>query len=580
MAKKPAPTSVTVTYDLHGLPTAQHKAGLAGLLLQIAHMNGEGKSPKPAAVPTVISQTATQAVIEFTADSVQSLFDDLYAATREVLRVKSKWANAKEAKPPEEIEEEVEEKLPNGTVRTKKVKVKYHFYEQVQPSGHVLRQHIASGPDMWLKLWRDMLWKIPRGNPQSRKPFEERADGKSCNEAARVWADLIKAHLALAKNEFHTDALNGSLWLGAQAANAEGVPFEGRVEQTLLLHFWPLVAQVYIPEVVNPDGEKEKAGFVLAIPEVADLEDFLSQYRLMLSALSDKARGFRPAEAIIDMPAEGALSFLEHLARLAAARQTDIDYNSLAFSVGSVEFLHLDKVGNNTKTLSSGRVAPRPGLLAGYYAIVGKPGHPPTYRDPLFRRALMLALLNGEPWFRPFGRLFADWDVSFFIPTDTPPRNLSRFWVDVRKKLHEVQRNMQSTSGPDGAPDTNDVIATTVSRFVQRYLDLRIQKDKPEWDFGKFRKEKRTPPEAAEARRKLAERLFLELRSRRDQAFVDHFTNTFFSVPQYFGQKPLPRMFELVTTALLTETDTVKTLTLMALSANSWIPAPTKETAQ
>jgi CRISPR-associated protein Cmx8 len=139
---------------------------------------------------------------------------------------------------------------------------------------------------------------------------------------------------------------------------------------------------------------------------------------------------------------------------------------------------------------------------------------------------------------------------------------------------------MQTTPSPDKSPDTNDVIATTVSRFVQRYLDLRIQKDKPEWDFGKFRKEKRTPPEAAEARRKLAERLFLELRSRRDQAFIDYFTNTFFSVPQYFGQKPLPRMFELITTALLTDTDTVKTLTLMALSANSWIPSPTKETAQ
>jgi CRISPR-associated protein Cmx8 len=580
MAKKPTPSSVTVTYDLHALPTAQHKAGLAGLLLQIAHMNGEGKSPRPAAVPKVIAQTATHAVVEFTAEAVQCLFDDLYAATREMVRVKSKWANAKEAKPPEEIEEEVDEKLPDGTARTKKVKVKYYFYEQVQPSGHLLRQYIANGPDLWLKLWRDMLWRIPRGNPQSRKPFEERADGKPCREASSVWADLIKAHSALAKDEFHTSALNGSLWLGAQAVNAEGVPFEGRVEQTLLLHFWPLVAQVYIPEVVTPDGEKKPAGFVLAIPEVADLEDFLSQYRVMLSALSGKSRGYRPAEAIIDMPAEGALSFLEHLGRLAAASQTDIDYSSLAFSVGSVEFLHLDKKNNNTKTLSAGRVAPRPGLLAGYYAIVGKPGHLPAYGNPLFRRGLMLALLNCEPWFRPFGRLFADWDVSFFIPTDTPPRNLSRFWVDVRKKLHEVQRNMQTTPSPDKSPDTNDVIATTVSRFVQRYLDLRIQKDKPEWDFGKFRKEKRTPPEAAEARRKLAERLFLELRSRRDQAFIDYFTNTFFSVPQYFGQKPLPRMFELITTALLTDTDTVKTLTLMALSANSWIPSPTKETAQ
>lgn len=580
MAKQPAPSSVTVQYDLFSLPTAQHKAGLAGLLLQIAHMNGEGKNPKPVAVPKVLEQTATTATVEFTAESVQCLFDDFYAATREVVRVKSKWANATEAKPPEEVEEEIEEKAADGTVKKKKVKVKYFFYEQVQPSGNALRQYITNGPEVWLKLWRDMLWTIPRGNVQSRKPFEERADGKPCGEGVSAWVDLIKTHRALAEHKYHTDKVVGSLWLGAQAVNAEAVPFEGRVEQTLLLHFWPLIVRAYIPEVVTPDGKTDFIGYVLAIPEVADLTDFLVQYPLMLSKLSKQPRGYRPAEAIIDLPAEGALAFLEHLTRLAGEKQTDIDYNSLALSVASVEFQHHDKFGNNVKTLAAGRVAPRPGLLAGYYAIVGKPGQPRPYANALFRRGLMLALLNDLPWFQPFSKLFAEWEVSFFVPTDTPPKNLSWFWVDVRKKLYEVQQAMPTDLTPDDPPDTDDVIATTISRFVQRYLDQRIQKDKPEWDFAKFRLEKKTPPEAAEARRKLAERLFLELRSRRDQAFVDHFTNTFFSVPQYFGQKPLPRMFELVTTKLLTDTDVVKTLTLMALSANSWIPSPKQETAQ
>ena len=32
------PAQVTITYDLFDLPTAQHKAGLAGLLLQIESM--------------------------------------------------------------------------------------------------------------------------------------------------------------------------------------------------------------------------------------------------------------------------------------------------------------------------------------------------------------------------------------------------------------------------------------------------------------------------------------------------------------------------------------------------------------
>ena len=39
--KKPAtqPESITIRYELYELPTAQHKAGLAGLLLQIDSMN-------------------------------------------------------------------------------------------------------------------------------------------------------------------------------------------------------------------------------------------------------------------------------------------------------------------------------------------------------------------------------------------------------------------------------------------------------------------------------------------------------------------------------------------------------------
>ena len=569
-----APTAVTVKYDLFDLPTAQHKAGLAGLLLQIDHMNGPGKSPKPKAIPKVVARTPTTATIEFAAESVQCLFDDVYAATREIVKVKSKWATAKEAKPPEEVEEEIEEKAADGTVKVKKVKVKYFFYEQVQPTGNVLRQYVTNAPEPWLKLWRDMLWNIPRGNPTTRKPFEELAAKKSCGEGAAAWGDLVKHHQALANNAFHTDEVAGSLWLGAQAVNAEGVPFEGRVEQTLLLHFWPLTAQVYAPQILQPDGENEFVGYVLAIPEVADLKDFTAQYPRMLGQLGKDVRGYRPAEAVIDLPAEGALSFLEHLAEVSGEIT---EGKELASSLGSVEFIHLDKRGNNVKTLAAGRVAPRPGLLTAYLGIVGRVGEKPPYANPLFRRGLLLALLNDQPWFQPFGKLFADWDVSFFVPTDAPPAKLSWFWADARKKLQEVIQAMPTDPRPDDPPSEDDILATTIKRFVGRYLDARLMKDGG-FDFDKYRAEKKTPTEAADARRKLAERLFLEFRSRRDQAFVDHFSGTFFAVGQYMGGKPFPRLFERVATALMMRTEDVKTLTLMALSANSWTPSKKKET--
>lgn len=563
----PAPTTVTVRYDLFDLPTAQHKAGLAGLLLQIDHMNGEGKNPKPAAVPKVVELTRTSTAIEFTAESVQCLFDDLYAASREIVRVKSKWASAKEAKPPEEVEEEIEEKAADGTVKRKKVKVKYFFYEQVQPSGNALRQYVTNGPDLWLKLWRDMLWAIPRGNPQSRKPFEERADNKSCGEGANAWANLVKAHRALAENEFHTDEVAGSLWLGAQAVNAEGVPFEGRVEQTLLLHFWPLAAQVYAPQVVQPDGENEFVGYVLAIPEVADLKKFGRQYPRMLGGLGKDARGYRPAEAVIDLPAESALSFLEHLARLSGEKAEGADHGD---SLGSVEYLHLAKFGNNIKTLAAGRVAPRPGMLARYLNIVGKVGEKPPYSNPLFRRGLMLALLNDQPWFQPFGKLFAEWDVSFFVPTDDPPKNMSWFWADARKKLQEVIQAMPTDPKPgDDPPNTDDLLMMLIHRLTRTYLSERA-KQKSGIDPEKFKDGNKIawdklPKDFYDARRAAGESLFLEFRSRREQAFVEHFAQTFFATKQYVSEDHYTEIGR----ALLRRTEDVKTLTLMALSANS-----------
>ncbi len=90
-----------------------------------------------------------------------------------------------------------------------------------------------------------------------------------------------------------------------------------------------------------------------------------------------------------------------------------------------------------------------------------------------------------------------------------------------------------------------------------------------------------TPADGGRTRaRKLAERLFLEFRSRRDQAFIEHFTGTFFRVGQYLGNKPIPKTFEKVAAALMRHTDDMKTLTLMALSANSWIPATKRESCK
>lgn len=551
-AKAKGPVTVTITYDLFDLPTAQHKAGLAGLLLQIEHM--KSRRPKPP-VPRVVDLTPTSGTLEFTAETVQSLMNSLYDAKLVKVKVKSKWANTKPLD-----EEYIEETDENG--KTKKIKV--FVYEVCQPQGHFLRQHFPAMDESkgWLKLWRDMLWAIPRGNPQSRQPFEQRAAQDDCKEGTNVWDDLLRVEKARGNNAFFTDQVAGSLWLGAQAFNAEGVPFEGRAEQSLLLHFWPLASMVYVPQVVTPDGDSEFVGYVLAIPEVANLTEFVARFPPMVAGLGTDIRVFRPTESVIDLPAQGALSYLEHLARLATDKASASEIQS---AIASVEFLHLVKVGNNIKSMAAGRVAPRPHLLERYLDIIGRPGQKPPYANPLFRRGLMVALINDRPWFEPFAELFAEWPHKFFVPTDEPVK-LSWFWADARKKLLEVAM----PNDPSQPFEPNDRLAELVHRLVRTYLAV-LAEDKSGTDPEKHKKEGKTDWDSPEMqrykenRRRIAESLFMEYRSRRDQAFVDHFVARLGAVKQFLNEAD----YLAVTQALMNRSNDVKTLTLLAISANS-----------
>jgi len=494
--------------------------------------------------------------IEFTEASLQSLFDDLYAAETVEVRVKSKWNGAELVRTEENIEE----------VEGKSKTVKQFVYRVTQPTGPFLKQYITSAPEAWLKLWRDMLWTIPRGNPQSREPFEQRASGVTCKEGPNAWSDLLKAYKAAEKNEIRTDAVAGSLWLGAQASNAENIPFKGRVEETLLLHFWPITSMVFVPQQLDRDGKSEFVGYVLAIPEVSDLPRFMNEYRRMLGNLPVEMRGFRPAAAVIDLPAEGALLFLEHLAQLSQAHVADSEIQS---SASSIEFLHQVKVGNNIKSLGSGRIIPRRDLLNRYLEITGAPGRKPPYGNPLFRVGLLQALLNDEPWYRHFGLLFSKWPHAFFVHSDDSSPKLPWFSGDVRNYLHKEIFPMLSLEDSDDPGGNDALLMHLIYRLVRSHLTERARK-KFDIDLEKFKEEDKVqwdkvPKEYKDARQSAGTSLFLEFRSRREQAFVDHFAQTLFSAKQFLTEA----QYAMIGHALLHRTDDVKTLTLMALSANS-----------
>ena len=387
----------------------------------------------------------------------------------------------------------------------------------------------------------------------------------------------MKVDKARAKNEFYTAALSSALFPGAQAVNAEGVPFEGRAEENLLLHFWPLTALLYVPQEVERDGSTSlpPSSYTVAVPDVSSLTEFVAEYPKLLAGLSAAPRGYRPAQAVIDLPAEGGLAFLEDLAVITGLQ---VETGSLRFSIGAVEYLHFVKEGNNVKLMAAGRVAPTRRLLSGYRMIVSPTGTAPRYRNSLFRRALLLALLREKPWYRTFGSTLLTFDAGVFIrqPRREDETGPPQFANDASKKFrHESELFINSPERKENVPEAlaNPAPAPVIlNRVVRGYLLAQTQdkcgikldafadvEEKVDWS--------KVPPEFNEAKRKLAESLFLEFRSRRNQAFVDHFAATFFSVTQRLNEADRLELANMLTAD--ERRDDLKTLTLLALSANS-----------
>lgn len=560
---------ITVRFDLFDLPTAQHKAGLAGLILLIRWM--ETIRPTINELPALVEVKESSATISFSKLGTQKLFDEVYAAKIVEVAVKSKWPGS-----PPKREDEVLEKDESGKER----KAKRFIYEVVQPAGNLLAQYLPEDADLWLKLWRDMLWAIPRGNPQSRQPFEDRANDKPCREGAAAWEDLLKVNAARAKNTFHTTAVASSLWIGAQAVNAESVPFEGRAEQNLLLHFWPLTTLVFVPQVIDISGESDFKGYALAIPEVSDLNEFTEHFPQVLSELSPDKRGYRPANAIIDLPAQSSLAYFDHLSRILERKAR----GKFGTGVAAIEFTHLDKAGNNIKSLASGRIAANESLVVAYRNIMGNPDRPSPYRNPLFRAGLLLALLNHprEDWHRAFTSMLLECPWPFFVRNEKSPRGMPWFGADAAARFTQEQNDFDrliqnltqqendstmSETTPQAPPRPLSILVYHLVRtYVQRKTESRSGMTWDQIKNAPRQGEKLEVPQAwREAREKVASDVFLALRSRRDQDFIEYFTGTLGSVAQWLPEGE----FAIVASALLEKPDDVKALALLALSANS-----------
>jgi CRISPR-associated protein Cmx8 len=578
VSKADEPQSLTLKYDLNDLPTSQHRAGLAGLLLQIRSMKARRVNPRE--IPDVSEPTVTTVDVTFTAETIQGVFDDLYAAMFVEAASPNRWAKATIKR------EDVVDRVDKKTKKTKSVKM--FIYDVVEPKLLCLEGHRPGPDDPWVKLARMMIWSIPRGIHTTRAPYKSRAEGKSCAEGRLTWQMLLADRIARVKGRFKTESISGALMLGGQSVNAEAVPFEGRVDQNLLLHFWQAVVIPYVPRFVDKKERKTVTlGYVLPIPDVADLREFCLLFPEVIAGLDPRAAGYRrPAGAMIDLPAQANLELLKGLEETRLHSQTIATDQSLERgwdgSVRAIDSFHMDKAGNNVKMLSFSRVIVRPGLI-GEYTRINR-----TYRNPLFRAALMRALLGETPWHAGIIDLFNDYPAPFFIEGEKTPKFIPRFGRDARAKFQALFQDTRDMK-PDDMTD-DERLALIVHRLVSRYVDGRAEaKSGLKVDTFKKRIDDRTgrsytdyPKAFREKQESVCSQAFLEMRSRHDQVFVDYFAGSICSVAQRLNQDD----YRFLTRILLTRSDPnptgrktlnwedVKALAMIAVSARSYVVHP------
>ena len=536
--------TIVLEYDLYNLPTSQHKAGLVGLLLMIDSMDMRRISPVPK-----VEYDATTARIFVTQKSLQAVYNDLFNASWIEASSKTKWKE----KEPKRIEEKETESI-DGKKRTEK----RFIYDVVQPKGEFL-QTLYSGNDIWVKLWRDMLWSTLRGIPKTRIVYEERATGKPSSEARKTLDNMRKAQEAAQKHETHTEGIASSLYVGAQDINAEKVPFLGQVQLNFLLNFWTIPSLTYVPSLINVDGGMENSGYVLAVPEPATLKVFIQDIKNLLGSLSSEVSGFRPRGARIDLPEEGGLEYLYQFAHTRVA-QTDI-----ADSLIAIELYHVERRGNSTRTLTATRILPDANVLEDYDALRN------DCYNPLFKAQRIKNLLSGNTWYQGMDALFNQYPIGFFIQSGDSPR-IPFFGNDARRKFQALEKQFQYNKGGSFMTgDTgDDHLVLCINRLIREYANRKTE-EKSGIKFDEFRNKKddkgriKYPQEYREAREKVCSDAFLAMRGRRDQDYIEYFTGTICSVPQYLPEQD----YLVVSQGLLTGWDKVKTLSMLALSAAS-----------
>jgi CRISPR-associated protein Cmx8 len=536
--------NIKLSYTLAELPSAQHRAGLAGLVLMVKEVNHQDllDNYQDAILEFSSKPDEYGLTLEFNLEGLKALFDLTYQAFNEPRKTTTKISNY------DRIEEE-----PIIEKGKEKIKQWYH-YSVVVPQGAFLPYWDNSSNDenngLWIKLWRNMMWDIVRDKDASRTSFKERVaeDHNYFQDTEKIWQSL--------QNPDKSSGQSGTYYLGAAASTAENIPQKDIIKYQFLLHFAPFTFQVYCPSILDKEGKRDnsKKSYAVIIPDVANLIDFCDEFpKVLQQSRNNESVGYRPREALIDLPEEGALDILR-LLRERIAQNTGSQ--TLEDLILGVEVIHAEKAGNNVKFHSISYIDPIVGKVDRYKEIQH------LYWCPWFRKQRLLNLVKSE--YDSEGNLM---EIPGWNGFDDLLSRIPRSWIEHTYFSHDARQlfNIEILQ------NQGESIMNTQSITIRQYAEIVYQvcqsyvlgkldsKHGLKWKEcqGNPKKEK----EYNEKKTKIANEAFLAVRSRSEsQSFIDYFVSTLYP----FVKK---EEFAQFADDLFNKTDEIRALTLLALSS-------------
>jgi CRISPR-associated protein Cmx8 len=559
--EKPAAVEIlTLDYQLAELPSSQHRAGLAGLVLihRWLEHNSDFRQKIDDGMICKISPSSEGAKIEINQLGLESLFNEIYAATSE-LTIETKLRTNKKGEEiqPEEINEEDiidkktnQPKIDKATGEVQK-KIIYRYPVAIPKGSFLADSQYDKSSDgkngLWIKLWRDVVWSILRGVPATRKPFESRATGDYKQDAGIVWQELSKSETLVVD-------LPSTYFLGTQASNAEAIPFKDRARYQFLLHFWLFAAQIYIPQVIKTKKDKESKqhveqrdfiGYAIAIPDVTDLKRFCDRFLVQLGKRGIEKSGYRPRDAVVDLVAESGLDLISRLSDQLTAKTGE---QSISRTLLGVDVIHAEKQGNNVRLLSFQRIDPDEPTINKYKIIKE------SYWSCAFRRQRLLNLVSNRPWYMGFDTLLCTMPYEQSIENDY-------FRHDASEAFNTEGEIMSDSNTDNKTRNIDKIVFDLVKGYV--FTKLRV---KYQMEWSKVKDDPEQKKKYEDNKEKIAKDAFLAVRSRSEQSdFINYFTSTLCSVPQFLNAEE----YSLLTQLLYADVERIRTLTMLALSANS-----------